>query len=260
MNTFKIVKPIASGGFGRVEQVELADGTACARKIFSPSMNFTPAERTKQIARFAREVKIQSSLNRDFVIPVLDCDLTLSEPWYIMPLADRTYEKQIAEDKASGKLTVDALVDLLNALEEIHRLGYTHRDLKPSNVLLHDGKWKLSDFGLALPPQGTTTQLTTNSAWGTRDYCAPEQIRGFHGVGPAADIYAFGCILHDIYGDTRVPYSRATASGSIGRVIEKCTEPSLAKRFSTIAALLALTATGSPMVGFAPRSRARANV
>ncbi len=127
-------------------------------------------------------------------------------------------------------------MDVINALEQIHRRGVHHRDLKPQNILLHEGKWKLSDFGLATAITSTTTTLTsTGSAWGTTHYMAPEQTNNFHNVGPPADIYAFGCILHDGFGGggTRVPHSHLTAvTGPLGRVISKCTEPTPQRRFA----------------------------
>lgn len=41
------------------------------------------------------------------------------------------------------------MVELVLAVEEVHRQGYIHRDLKPDNMLIgQDGHIKLTDFGL----------------------------------------------------------------------------------------------------------------
>jgi eukaryotic-like serine/threonine-protein kinase len=67
------------------------------------------------------------------------------------------------------------------------------------------------------------------------EYCAPEQYQDFKRVTAAADIYSFGCILHDLFdGARRVPYQRQSCPGPVGAVIEKCTDPDPNKRFKSI--------------------------
>jgi hypothetical protein len=236
----RVVRVINNGGFGRVEEVELESGDRVARKIFDPNPFFVAAAGVPKLKdRFKREVKVQSALNHDFCVPVLGAQLAADPPWFTMPLASRSLREEISDARVANTTPTKALADVLNALESIHELGYVHRDLKPENVLLHDSRWKLSDFGLVRPPAGQTTVLTsTDSAWGTAPYAAPEQCSDFRNVGPAADIFAFGCILHDIVsGVQRVPYAQQTASGPVGRIIEKCTETNPTKRFSSVRAL-----------------------
>jgi eukaryotic-like serine/threonine-protein kinase len=179
---------------------------------------------------------VQSKLSNDYFVPILAFDLAGDPMWFTMPLCDRNFEAEIVEARKKNTVPKDALADIVNALEELHSLGYKHRDLKPQNVLFHDGKWKLSDFGLVLPPDGSASALTsTLSGWGTPSYCAPEQMQDFKRVSHLVDIFAFGCILHDIFdGKARIPYSQQTSIGPIGIVIEKCTELKPDRRFKAI--------------------------
>lgn len=235
-----VVREIDRGSFGRVEEVELSDGNRMARKVFSPpSFSGTTHEHEKMLTRFRREVRVQSSLDSTRIVPIAHHELDGQTPWYLMPVAERNFLQEIEASKRSGVVPQKALLDILNALEELHEMAYVHRDLKPANILLIDGVWKLGDFGLVLPPNGATTKLTSmDSNWGTVQYCAPEQAVEFRNATYLVDIYAFGCILHDIYGDDqRVPYGRCTAPGEMGDIIEKCTETSPAKRFQSIKAL-----------------------
>jgi serine/threonine protein kinase len=90
------------------------------------------------------------------------------------------------------------------ALDYVHAGGIVHRDLKPANVLLQDDDphtlhARLADFGIARIFRETRPmpELTRTGAFiGTPEYAAPEQKRGEKGVGPAADAFALGALLH----------------------------------------------------------------
>lgn len=234
----KKIADIPAGGFGRLEKWENNQGEFFARKFFEPHVpGLTPDETEKFKKRFLREIKVQSQLAGDHVVPILAYDLSSNPPSYDMPFCQQSLDDLIRTTPHDQDKISAALADVLNGLEYLHSLGYTHRDLKPQNILFHDGKWKLADFGLVLPPAGSaTTKLTSvGSAWGTQPYAAPEQAHAFGSVTFKTDIYAFGCILHDIFGrPPRIPFQRQTAPGEVGIIIEKCTEVDPARRFKSI--------------------------
>jgi eukaryotic-like serine/threonine-protein kinase len=232
----KVLSTIASGGFGRVERVELDDGVQAARKVFSPHKAILDAVgQDKLVRRFRREVKYQSNLPRELFIPVLSADFDSETPSFVMPLADTSLAHEIVAQKKQGCVPFDALLNVLESLEWLHMHDFVHRDVKPENVLFHEGRWKLSDLGLILPPTDKTERFTTVHGFFTELYCAPEQRRDFREATVASDIYSFGCILHDIYdGSARVPYQQATSKVPMGVVIERCTELDPKKRFRSV--------------------------
>jgi serine/threonine protein kinase len=242
----RVVREINHGGMGVVEEVELLDGTRAARKTFRPDpLAYTNTlELDKLRARFAREVKYQTELGRHGAMPILGADLKADPPWFVMPLAEKTYADQIVEDRAAKKISPEPLADILSGLEQMHVLDYVHRDLKPANVLLWQGKWCLSDFGLAANVVSTgTSRFTTLSSWGTADYMAPEQLTDFKKCTAAVDIYSFGCILHELIdGSARVPHALQSVSvgGPYDVIVRKCTQLSPLKRFKSIAGLRAV--------------------
>ena len=85
-------------------------------------------------------------------------------------------------------------------LSEVHRLSVVHRDIKPRNLFLTPGGIvKVLDFGVAaLLGAGELIKLTmTGQTVGTPPYMAPEQALA-SAVGPPADLYALGCVLHEM--------------------------------------------------------------
>ena len=237
----KIVKKVGNinrGGFGIIDEVLCDDGNHYARKTFSPADQFKAdtalCDRLK--VRFIREVKTQKILPSEYFIPILFEDLLSSTPYFIMPLADDVYTKEIERCK-KNRQNPEGLGDILNALEFLHDKGLVHRDLKPQNILKHNGAWKLADFGLITQDKEILSQTITTSkqAFGTTMYCAPEQVVEFNRITPQADIYSFGAILHDIFTDgNRVPYSELSALDEIGQIINKCTRHKKEQRFKNI--------------------------
>lgn len=96
--------------------------------------------------------------------------------------------------------SVSILVDLTTALCGLADV-VVHRDLKPENDLLFEGKWCLTDFGIARYAEATTAVDTRKFAW-SLPYAAPEQWR-MERATRSTDVYALGVIAFEILSGSR---------------------------------------------------------
>lgn len=155
-----------------------------------------PAPDKWQRLMLANEFKILATLRHPHIISVLDYgfDETL-HPFFTMEyLPDaRTLAQASHSLPTTGKL--EFLVQVLLALEYLHRRGVIHCDLKPANVLVADGQVRVLDFGISKVPNWDPHRRW--SIAGTLPYMAPELFT----LAPAderSDLYAVGVMAYEL--------------------------------------------------------------
>lgn len=176
------------GGFGTVFEGNSPDGRLVAVK----RLNLTAPEVAYRELHVAEKL-----LNRDLihVLPFLDAgqDAESDEYFTVMPVAERDLQSEVdARDTLTQAEAVGVLLNIVDGLLEASDL--VHRDLKPRNVLLHEGTWKIADFGLARFIEESTS-LNTVMGGMTRAFAAPEQWK-LERASHATDVYALGCIAY----------------------------------------------------------------
>lgn len=241
--SYKVVSEIGRGGFGIVERVRNGKGD-WARKTLNVSAQpgIDPADLR---SRFEREVRYQSVVSHPNVAGIVDFDLTVDPPWFVMELAECSLEDEMKVDRTLGGDPRQPLFDILAGLQAIHDLGYKHRDLKPANVLKFanpDGTYRyaISDFGLMAPEAGQTSTLTpSNMGGGTPLYRAPECALNFKRATTLSDIYSVGAIIFQIFAPNpnRIPHLELSIAGPLGPIIEKCTKSNARRRYASISKL-----------------------
>jgi serine/threonine protein kinase len=174
-------------------------------------------------ARFAQEIRTTANLQHPHILPLHDSGEIEGTVFYVMPyvegetLRDRlTRETQLPVDDA-----IRLIQQVASALDYAHRQGIVHRDIKPENILVQDGQALVADFGIALAASRSdnSTRLTeTGMSLGTPSYMSPEQAMGQREIGPAADIYALGCVLYEmLVGEP--PFTGPSAQAVVAKVI-----------------------------------------
>jgi len=106
------------------------------------------------------------------------------------------------------------------ALGAAHAHGVIHRDIKSANILLAGGEPLVADFGIALAvgAAGGGRLTETGLSLGTPHYMSPEQAVGEGTVGPAADLYALGCVLYEMLAG-EAPYTGGSAQAILGKIV-----------------------------------------
>jgi eukaryotic-like serine/threonine-protein kinase len=198
---------LGEGGMGAVYRVHsaLTPRLAAALKVLKPTAD------VEARARFVREAEALSALRHPAIVHVMGFseDEKRGLLYIVMELAfgetlkDRMDRGPMALEDATRVFT-----RLASALEHAHAAGVYHRDLKPANIILcHDGSVRLVDFGIAATQ--TAEPLTGGGHLGTLSYVPPEIFRGEKGDARAADVYAFGLVLHEaLVGKRMFPIER----------------------------------------------------
>jgi serine/threonine-protein kinase len=108
-----------------------------------------------------------------------------------------------ADGDGKGRLPIERATNLtlqiLDALDTMHKHGVVHRDLKPENIMVDDrDRIKLIDFGIALKEDARRiTFVEVSPTLGTPDYISPEQVKGQRG-DQRSDIYSVGVMLYEM--------------------------------------------------------------
>lgn len=153
------------------------------------------------VARFQREAAILSKLHHSNVVKYIASGADHGVHYIVQEWIEGT--TLAAHIRTTGLTSNEALqlaTAIASALSSAHAAGIVHRDVKPANILLPTANLseaKLVDFGIARLASGGQRLTLTGMLVGTPSYMSPEQAQGVKEIGPAADIWALGCVLYE---------------------------------------------------------------
>ncbi|WP_052390069.1 serine/threonine-protein kinase [Streptomyces sp. NRRL B-24484] len=198
---YRLEAVLGSGGMGQVWRAfDERVGRPVAVKLLTGADTSTSG-----VERFAAEARAAGNLSSPHIVTVHDFGRAGPEhggaPFLVMEHLDGRALEEVLDEGPLPPVT-DALGwtrQVCTGLAVAHRAGLVHRDIKPANaMLLPGGTVKILDFGIVKHLYEDRSLTGTGTAIGTAAYMAPEQARGDRSIGPAADLYAVGCLLHTL--------------------------------------------------------------
>ena len=231
LGPYEVLSPLGAGGMGEVYR---ARDTRLHREVAVKVLPAAVANDPHALARFERETRALASLSHPAILALHDIGREGEVAYAVTELlSGETLRDALRPGPLPWREAVQAAAEIADGLEAAHVRGVVHRDLKPENLFrCSDGRIKILDFGLAraevLAPEATTESeapraTSPGALVGTVGYMAPEQLRGL-GVDHRADLFAFGCVLHELLTGHRAFQGR-TPSEVIAAILRE--EPSL---------------------------------
>ncbi len=214
---YELLRPLGSGGMGTVyEAIDHTSTRHVALKLISGS--FAASE--DAIERFRQEGRLASMIVHPRCVFVLAADEEAGQPYIAMELMSGTTLQDLI--KENGPLPVEQAVikimDVIEGLQEAHRLGVVHRDVKPSNCFVEpDGRVKVGDFGLAKSLVTDQHLTKTGSFLGTPQYASPEQVKA-EPVDQQTDVYSVAATLYFLLSG-RAPFHGRDAAATVAQIV-----------------------------------------
>jgi serine/threonine protein kinase len=200
---------------GRGGQAQVWSGRDLTRDV-PVALKFWPRTVSRRDRdRLDREIGVLRQLTgHPNIVRFLDARIVDgARPWLATELCEDSLGDRLRSGSISTEQAFTWAEDMLTGLAYVHQKGLLHRDVKPANVLIHHGRAKLCDLGLAGDIDGHTSVPQAGTAY----YIAPEL--GEHQPSVRSDLYSAGRTLEALFRQVADPppglaglLTRATSS------------------------------------------------
>ena len=203
-NDFEPLKLLGRGSFGEVLLVRLkANKKVYAMKILNK--NLLKIKRQQVHTKTERDLMVK--INCPFIVNIKSAFQDTSKLYIVsefMQGGDMFYHMHDGKIIIfNNEKTKFYIMELVLALEFLHKNNMVYRDLKPENILLDSkGHVKLTDFGLSKILETEDDKAFT--ICGTPQYLAPEVLNK-KGYNKSVDWWSLGCVMYEML-TGRIPF------------------------------------------------------
>jgi serine/threonine protein kinase len=214
---YRVLREIASGGFGLVYQAMDKNGQQVAIKEYLPA-SLTTRPRGELIPRvapekvalyrlglksFFEEGRALAQISHPSVVGVLNFLRQNETVYMVMDYLEGdslqsfiVTARELKKEKVLRESTILSLFDeILRGLRIVHQNKMLHLDIKPANIFItEDNRAVLIDFGAAREVINKGNNFVRPMY--TPGFAAPEMYRRDASMGPWTDIYAIGACMY----------------------------------------------------------------
>ena len=223
---YRIERVLGQGGFGNTYagyNTEFEE-TVAIKEFFmkgvterdetTSSVSVSNADNVQQFEeqreKFKKEARRLRKLKNEHIVKVHDLFEENGTAYYVMDFIDG--ESLAEKIKKTGEalpetLVKDILLQILEALKEVHQKEIWHLDLKPGNIMVDkQGNAYLIDFGASKQIGANGSMTTSTALCYTPGYAPNEQIgQMYDRFGPWTDIYALGAAVYNLLSNKKPP-------------------------------------------------------
>lgn len=137
--------------------------------------------------------KISHSVKTPYIVKIYECFETQNNIYIILEFCNEgTLGDVLKKSKTlPEKESLIIIYQIIQALNVMASKEIAHRDIKPENIFIHNGIYKIGDFGFASQKKIFGTTL------GTYPYMAPEIFQN-KDYTSKIDVWAVGVMLHEM--------------------------------------------------------------
>lgn len=218
---YELVTRLGEGGYGEVwKGFDQSLDRHVAVKFVRPEKFLTPEERKEAEQRFRREARVTARLRHPGVPVVYDVGTLNGSHFLVMELVEgyRIDHLIDAHNPLPVAWAAAIAAQVCAVLTVAHAQSLIHRDLKPVNLILcADGTVKVLDFGIVAMLDAPSATKITRAGHGVGTYFYMPSEQAITGKADArSDLYALGCVLHELLAGERV-FQSAIAQAEMAR-------------------------------------------